>query len=82
MFALALLAKAAESKPWRDTAQGNPGEGLISRALADYETAAAGVGLKLAKVWADCIRLIMLTGCRPIEAQLGTSTVRCGTRIF
>ena len=77
MFALALVPKAGDSEPWRNAAQGNPCKGVarnqeqgrerffstseISRltdALAEHEGPAA-----------DCLRLIMLTGCRPGEAM-------------
>jgi integrase len=76
MFSLALMPKSGETLPWRDAAQGNPCKGIahnheegrerffsqtelvaISDALAKYKGGAA-----------DCIRLIMLTGCRPSEA--------------
>jgi integrase len=78
MFTLSLVPKAGEDKPWRDQAQGNPCKYIeknheeeagrlysqaelaaISDALADYPGVAA-----------DCVRLVMLTGCRPQEAML------------
>jgi integrase len=81
MFALALLPKAGETKPWRDAVMGNPCKGVkknpeegkerfysaaeiaaISDALADVKTGSS----------ADCLRLIMLTGCRPDEAMNAT----------
>ena len=77
MFSLALLPKAGETLPWRNAAQGNPCKGIqknpeeakgrffsqpeltaISDALARYRGNAA-----------DCVRLIMLTGARPVEAM-------------
>jgi integrase len=77
MFSLALLARAGETLPWRNAALGNPCKGIernpeegrerffsgaelaaISDALADYHGVAA-----------DCVRLVMLTGCRPSEAM-------------
>jgi integrase len=77
MFSLALVPKAGETLPWRNAAQGNPCKGIqknreeakerffsqfeltaISDALAQYSGGAA-----------DCVRLIMLTGCQPIEAM-------------
>ena len=81
MFAwLALIPKAGETLPWRNAAQGNPCKGIernheeakerffsqpeltaISDALAKYD----GVG-------ADCVRLVMLSGCRPAEAMKAT----------
>jgi integrase len=76
MFSLALVPKPGETLPWRNASQGNPCKGVqknheeaeerffsqseltaISDALAKYSGGAA-----------DCVRLIMLTGCRPIEA--------------
>lgn len=78
MFSMSLVPLKGENKPWRDAAAGNPCKGVarnpeegrerffgiselaaISEALAEY----SGVG-------ADCVRLIMLTGCRPSEAML------------
>jgi integrase len=80
MFSLALVPRAGETLPWRNAALGNPCKGIernpeegreryfstaelaaISDALADYPGVAA-----------DCVRLIMLTGCRPSEAMKAT----------
>jgi integrase len=77
MFSLALVPKAGETLAWRNAALGNPVKGVahnreearerffsqaeltaISDALARYRGGAA-----------DCVRLIMLTGCRPLEAM-------------
>jgi integrase len=77
MFSLALVPKAGETLAWRSAALGNPCKGIarnreegrerffsqseltaISDALARYRGGAA-----------DCVRLIMLSGCRPIEAK-------------
>jgi integrase len=77
MFSLAVVPLAGETLPWRNAVQGNPCKGVpknreeakerffsqseltaISDALARYRGGAA-----------DCVRLIMLTGCRPIEAM-------------
>lgn len=77
MFSLSLVPLAGETLPWRNAAQGNPCKGVlknreeakerffsqseltaISDALARYRGGAA-----------DCVRLIMLTGARPIEAM-------------
>ena len=76
MFSLSLVPRAGENAAWRNAAQGNPCKGVarnheqgrerffsqaelvaISDALAKYKGPAA-----------DCIHLIMLTGCRPHEA--------------
>jgi integrase len=80
MFSLALVPMAGETLPWRNASLGNPCKGIernheeakerffsqseltaISDALARYRGGAA-----------DCVRLIMLTGCRPIEAMKAT----------
>jgi integrase len=77
MFALSLVPRAGETKPWRNAVMGNPCRGIernhedgrerffcqaelarISDALNEYDG-----------VQADCLRLIMLTGCRPVEAM-------------
>jgi integrase len=76
MFSLALVPLAGEDLPWRNAVLGNPCKGIkknheegrerffsqaelaaISDALNEYPGAAA-----------DCVRLVMLTGCRPSEA--------------
>jgi integrase len=76
-FSLSLVPKAGENKAWRDQAMGNPCKGIeknreeesgrlfgqaelevIATALSEYP----GVG-------ADCVRLVMTTGCRPAEAR-------------
>ncbi len=77
MFALSLRSREGENAPWRNAVLGNPCKGVdrnqeegrerffsqaelasISDALAQYPGVAA-----------DCVRLIMLTGCRPAEAM-------------
>jgi integrase len=77
MFSLAMLVAANETKPWRSPDVGNPCRGVkrneefeceryytpeelvrISEALATYYD----------QDEADCVRFIMLTGCRPCEA--------------
>ncbi len=81
MFALALLPMAGEDKPWRDQAQGNPCKGIErnpeqakERFLSPAEIAAVVEGLDAygRTSAADCLRLIMLSGCRPGEAMLAT----------
>jgi integrase len=81
MFALSLLPMAGEDKPWRDQAQGNPCRGIEKnqetakeRFLSSAEIAAVVEGLDACghTPTADCIRLILLTGCRPGEAMLAT----------
>jgi integrase len=81
MFALALLPMAGEDKPWRDHAQGNPCKGVErnpeqakDRFLSPAEIAAVIDGLDAygRTSAADCIRLILLSGCRPGEAMLAT----------
>jgi integrase len=81
MFSLALKPMAGEGKPWRDQAQGNPCRGIErnqeqakDRFLGPAEIAAVIEGLDAygRTSAADCIRLILLTGCRPGEAMLAT----------
>ncbi len=80
MFSLSLSSKEGEDSPWRNAVQGNPckgvarnreegrerffGKGELER-IADALAAYPGVA-------ADCVRLIMLTGCRPGEAMKAT----------
>ena len=81
MFSLALKPMAGENKPWRDQAQGNPCKGIErnpetakERFLSPAEIAAVVEGLDACghTPAADCLRLILLTGCRPGEAMLAT----------
>src|SRR4029079_7688487 len=44
----------------------------IGDALAGYGADARGPGIASADAAADCVRLIMLTGCRPAEARKAT----------
>jgi integrase len=77
-FTLALKPMAGERKPWRTEHQGNPckgvernGEDAAERFFSVDELSAIAEALDGAdeKSSADCIRLIMLTGCRPCEAM-------------
>jgi integrase len=81
MFSLTLKPMAGEDKPWRDQAQGNPCKGIErnpeqakERFLSRAEIAAVVEGLDAygRTPAADCIRLIMISGCRPGEAMLAT----------
>ena len=81
MFSLALKPMAGQDKPWRDHAQGNPCKGVErnqeqakERFLGSAEIAGVVEGLDACghTSAADCLRLIMLTGCRPGEAMLAT----------
>jgi integrase len=77
-FSISLQPRAGEDKPWRSALDGNPCRGVrrnreeprdlffstaklaaISDALAEYP----------GQTSADCVRLIMLSGCRPSEAM-------------
>ena len=79
MFSLSLKPLAGETKPWRDAAQGNPCKGVKrnpetakERFFSTAELAALSDALNASEApgsAADCIRLIMLTGCRPDEAM-------------
>jgi integrase len=81
MFSLALRRKEGEDAPWRDQAQGNPCKGVArnheeghERFFSPAELAALGDALAAygQTPAADCIRFIMLTGCRPGEARHAT----------
>ena len=81
MFSLSLKPMAGEDKPWRDQAQGNPCKGIErnpeqakERFLSPAEIAQVVEALDAygRTAAADCVRLIMLTGCRPGEAILAT----------
>jgi integrase len=77
MFALALIPMAGETLPWRDAVAGNPCKGIEKNqeeARSHYFKKSeleriAGALQSYPGVGADCIRLIMLTGCRPGEAM-------------
>jgi integrase len=77
MFSLSLVPLPGENLPWRNAVLGNPCKGVgrnheegrerffsqaelaaISDALAEYQGPSA-----------DCVKLVMLTGCRPNEAM-------------
>jgi integrase len=81
MFALALKRKEGEDAPWRDQAQGNPCKGVTrnpeegkERFFSPAELAALGDALQTYgnTPVVNCLRFIMLTGCRPGEAMLAT----------
>jgi integrase len=82
LFSLSLKPMAGgRDRPWRDQALGNPCKGVArnpeqgrERFLSPAEIAAVVEGLDAygRTPAADCIRLIMLTGCRPGEAMLAT----------
>jgi len=77
MFSLSLVPKPGENTPWRNAAQGNPCKGIErnheeprERFFSPAELAAVGDALnEYPGVAADCVRLIVLTGCRPAEAM-------------
>jgi integrase len=76
MFSLSLVPRAGETLPWRNAVQGNPCKGIKKnheegRERFFSQTELAAITEALAKypgVAADCVRLVMLTGCRPAEA--------------
>jgi integrase len=80
MFSLSLVPLAGENTPWRNAALGNPCKGISrnheearERFFSQGELAKIGEALnKYDGVAADCVRLIMLTGCRPAEAMQAT----------
>jgi integrase len=77
MFQLSLLPRPGETKPWRDAVMGNPAKGVErnyeegrERFFSQAELAAISDALnEYDGVAADCLRLIMLSGCRPSEAM-------------
>ena len=77
MFSLSLVPMPGENTPWRNAAQGNPCKGIErnheegrERFFSQPELVAITDALaKYPGVAADCVRLIMLTGCRPAEAM-------------
>jgi len=81
MFALSLKPIEGETTPWRDQAQGNPCKGVErnqeeghERFFSEAELAALSDALFAhgPSPAGDCIRFIMLTGCRPGEAMRAT----------
>lgn len=80
MFSLALVPRAGETLPWRNAVLGNPCKGIEKnpeegreRFFSQVELAAITDALaEYPGVAADCVRLIMLTGCRPAEAMKAT----------
>ena len=81
MFSLTLKRKEGEDAPWRDQAQGNPCKGVArnheeghERFFSPAELAALGDALQAYgdTPAANCLRFIMLTGCRPGESMLAT----------
>lgn len=81
MFSLSLRPLTGEDKPWRNAEQGNPCKGVArnreearERFFSQTELAAISDALAAypAQTPADCVRLIMLTGCRPGEALRAT----------
>jgi integrase len=83
MFGLSLVPAAGENKPWRNAEQGNPCKGIRknheegrTRFFSQDELMRIAAAINQygqthrADASTDCLRLIMLTGCRPVEAQL------------
>jgi integrase len=81
MFSLALKRKEGEDAPWRNQMQGNPCKGIARNPEEGHErffspTELAALSDALAAYGetpaADCLRFVMLTGCRPGEAMNAT----------
>jgi integrase len=77
-FALSLKPLAGENKPWRDAAAGNPCKGVErnpeegkERFFSEAEIAALSDALneQTDRAATDCLRFMMVTGCRPGEAM-------------
>jgi integrase len=80
-FSLSLKPLPGETKPWRDAAAGNPCKGVErnheegkERFFSEAEIAALSDALNEQedRASADCLRFIMVTGCRPGEARKAT----------
>lgn len=80
MFSLALVPMAGETLPWRNAVLGNPCKGIKKNpeegreryfSRSELERIASALE-SYPGVAADCVRLIMLTGCRPAEAMDAT----------
>jgi integrase len=78
MFSLSLVPLAGEDEAWRDAHMGNPCKGVArNREIAhewfysQAELAAIADALDQypGKTAADCVRLIMMSGCRPGESM-------------
>ena len=77
MFSLRCGAGKGENAPWRNAVLGNPCKGIErnreegrERFFSQAELAAISDALnEYPGVAADCVRLIMFTGCRPTEAM-------------
>jgi integrase len=77
-FSMAMTLLSGEREPWRSPSLGNPCKGVKrntedgrERFFDEAEIAAIGEALDMAdeRSSADCIRIVMLTGCRPCEAM-------------
>src|SRR6266851_4487866 len=77
-FSLSQKPLPGETKPWRDAAAGNPCKGVERNAeegkerfFSEAEIAALSDALSAQedRASADCLRFIMMTGCRPGEAM-------------
>jgi integrase len=76
---MSLVPRAGETHPWRNAMQGNPCKGVErnyeeprERFFSQAELAAIGDALNECREYgaaADCIWLILLSGCRPSEAM-------------
>jgi integrase len=80
-FSLSLKKLPGEKESWRDAKQGNPVTGVErnpedgkERFFSEVEIAAISDALSTQKdrASADCLRWIMVTGCRPGEAMKST----------
>jgi integrase len=80
-FSLSLKPLAGENKPWRDAAMGNPCKGVErnieegkERFFSEIEIASLSDALNEleGRAATDCLRFIMVTGCRPGEAMKAT----------
>ncbi len=85
-FSLSQKPLPGETKPWRDAAAGNPCKGVERNAeegkerfFSEAEIAALSDALSAQedRASADCLRFIMMTGCRPGEAMKSSWPLYC-----
>src|SRR5262249_22830836 len=78
MFALSLVPLPGEDAPWRNAAAGNPAKGIKKNpehprehfySPAELAAIADALDQYPGQTAVDCVRLVMLTGCRPGEAM-------------
>jgi integrase len=81
MFSMSLKPVAGEDKSWRSSVDGNPCKGIERNheepsgqlySPAQLNAITDALNSYPGRTSADCLRLIMLTGCRPCESKRAT----------